>query len=358
MSDRTLVIAEAGVNHNGSRELALELVDVAADAGADVVKFQTFNAGQLVTATAEKAVYQVANTRDDGPQLSMLSQLELSTADHEALSDRARSRGIRFMSTPFDVASLQFLSKFDMPAIKIASGDITCAPLLLQAARLRKPLIVSTGMSTLSDIEQALGVLAFGLTTDRDPVGRADFSAAYLAPAGRRALESHVSLLHCVTQYPAPARFVNLRAMDTIAVAFGLPVGYSDHTVGTEVVIAAVARGARIIEKHFTLDRNLPGPDHAASLEPEELSYMVHAIREVEDALGAALKQPTDAELLNMAVARRSIVAARRIAAGELLTFEMLAAKRPGLGISPMQVWDLLGRPVERAYEADEAIDP
>lgn len=357
MSDRTLVIAEAGVNHNGSRELALELVDIAADAGADVVKFQTFNARQLVTATATKAGYQIANTQDSELQLSMLRRLELSMDDHEALLDRARSRGIGFMSTPFDAASLEFLSRLDMPAIKIASGDITCGPLLLQAARLRKPLIVSTGMSTLADIEQALGVLAFGLTTDRDPTGRADFAAAYLTPAGRKALESHVSLLHCVTQYPAPARSVNLRAMNTMASAFGLPVGYSDHTIGTEVAIAAVACGARIIEKHFTRDRNLPGPDHAASLEPDELSYMIHAIREIESALGVALKQPSDAELPNVAVARRSIVAARRIAAGELLTVEMLAAKRPGFGISPMQVWDLLGRRAERTYEADEAID-
>lgn len=357
MRDRTLVIAEAGVNHNGLRELALELVDTAAAAGADVVKFQTFNSRQLATAMAAKADYQIANTRDSGSQLAMLSQLELSVDDHHALYDRARSLGIRFMSTAFDAESLAFLSGFDMPAIKIPSGDITCAPLLLQAARLRRPLIVSTGMSTMADIEQALGVIAFGLTTDREPTGRADFTTAYLTSAGRRALEDHVSLLHCVTQYPAPARSVNLRAMDTMAAAFGLPVGYSDHSIGMDIAIAAVARGARIIEKHFTLDRNLPGPDHMASLEPMELRQMVDAIRNVESALGSSLKRPVDGELPNIGAARRSIVAARRIVAGELLTADALTSKRPGYGLSPMQTWDLIGRRAGRAYEADELME-
>lgn len=358
MSEPTLVIAEAGVNHNGSRQLALELIDVAAAAGADVVKFQTFKACDLVTAQAAKAAYQVANTRDAGSQLAMLSRLELTAEDHHALSDHARSRGIRFMSTAFDAESLAFLATFDMPAIKIPSGDITCAPLLLQAARLRKPLIVSTGMSTLAEIEQALGVIAFGLTVEREPVGRADFAAAYLSSAGQRSLEAHVSLLHCVTQYPASADAVNLRAMDTMAAVFGLPVGYSDHTAGIEVAIAAVARGARIIEKHFTLDRTLPGPDHAASLEPAQLRQMVSAIRSVERALGSRLKRPTDEEQPNLSVARRSIVATRRIEAGEVLTADMLTSKRPGHGLSPMQTWDLLGRPARRSYEADDLIEP
>ena len=357
MRDRTLVIAEAGVNHNGSRELALGLVDAAAAAGADIVKFQTFNSRQLVTAMAVKADYQVANTRDSSSQLAMLRQLELSADDHHVLFERARSRGIRFMSTAFDAASLAFLSGFDMPAIKVPSGDITCAPLLLQAARLRRPLIVSTGMSTMGDIEQALGVIAFGLTTDREPTGRGEFAAAYLAPAGRRALEAQVSLLHCVTQYPAPARSVNLRAMDTMAAAFGLPVGYSDHSIGVDIAIAAVARGARIIEKHFTLDRNLPGPDHAASLEPMELRQMIDVFRNVESALGSSVKCPADEELPNIGVARRSIVAARPIAEGELLTADALTSKRPGNGLSPMQTWDLIGRRAGRAYEPDELME-
>lgn len=358
MANRVLVIAEAGVNHNGSLDLARQLVEVAADAGADVVKFQTFKSARLVTTTAAKAAYQTTNTGEGGSQLAMLAKLELSTGDHHELSALARERGIRFMSTAFDADSLAFLATLDMPAIKIPSGDITCAPLLLQAARLRKPLIVSTGMSTLAEIEQALGVIAFGLTSDREPTARADFATAYRAPEGLRALQTYVSLLHCVTQYPAPASTANLRAMDTMAAAFGLPVGYSDHTAGIDVAIAAVARGACIIEKHFTLDRSLPGPDHAASLEPTELRQMVSAIRNVEQALGSPLKRPVVEELANIGVARRSVVATRSIKEGELLTADMLTWKRPGHGLSPMEYWDLLGRRAGRAYQADDLIEP
>ena len=358
MAERTLVIAEAGVNHNGSLEMALRLVDVAADAGADVVKFQTFKAEQLATLKAAKADYQVANTQEAGSQLAMLRRLELAPSDHETLLERCRERGIRFMSTAFDAESLAFLATLDMPAIKIPSGDITCGPLLLQAARLRQPLIVSTGMSTLADIEQALGVIAFGLTEDSEPNGRGDFDTAYASAAGREALQRHVTLLHCVTQYPAPPEAVNLRAMDTMAAAFGLPVGYSDHTAGIEVAVAAVARGAVVIEKHFTLDRTLPGPDHAASLEPHELTTMVAAIRNVERALGSPIKAPAPAEAKNRPVARRSVVAARGIRRGETLTADMLACKRPGHGISPMDLWSLLGRPAARDYEPDELVEP
>jgi N-acetylneuraminate synthase len=358
VADRTMVIAEAGVNHNGSLELALSLVDVAADAGADVVKFQTFKAEQLATAKAAKAAYQVANTQEAGSQLEMLRRLELAPADHDALVARCRDRGIRFLSTAFDAESLAFVAALDMPAIKIPSGDITCGPLLLQAARLRRPLIVSTGMSTLADIEQALGVIAFGLTRDEEPSGRADFDAAYASDDGRAALVHHVTLLHCVTQYPAPPAAVNLRAMDTMAAAFGLAVGYSDHTAGIEVSIAAVARGARVIEKHFTLDRTLPGPDHAASLEPKELARMVSSIRNVEQALGSPVKAPAPSESGNRPVARRSVVAARAIRRGETLLADMLTSKRPGLGISPMDLWGLLGRPAGRDYERDDAIEP
>lgn len=358
MLDRTLVIAEAGVNHNGSLELALRLVDVAADAGADVVKFQTFKAEQLATAKAAKAEYQVANTQEAGSQLEMLRRLELAPADHAALLARCHDRGIRFMSTAFDAESLAFLATLDMPAIKIPSGDITCGPLLLQAARLRRPLIVSTGMSTLADIEQALGVIAYGLTQQRAPSGSADFDAAYASDEGRTALVCHVTLLHCVTQYPAPPEAVNLRAMDTMAAAFGLPVGYSDHTAGIEIAIAAVARGASVIEKHFTLDRTLPGPDHAASLEPDELARMVTSIRNVEQALGSPVKAPAASESGNRPIARRSVVAARAIRRGEPLSAEMLTCKRPGLGISPMDLWSLLGRPAGRDYAPDDAIEP
>ena len=358
MAERTFLIAEAGVNHNGSLAQALRLVDVAAEAGADAVKFQTFKADKLATAGAAKAEYQVSNTGEAGSQLAMLRALELAPADHEALLAHCRARGIRFMSTAFDAESLAFLATLDMPALKIPSGDINCGPLLLQAARLRRPLIVSTGMSTLADIEQALGVIAFGLTESREPAGRADFDAAWCSASGRTALREHVTLLHCVTQYPAPPAAVNLRAMDTMAAAFGLPVGFSDHTLGIEVAIAAVARGATVIEKHFTLDRALPGPDHAASLEPSELSQLVRAIRHVEQALGSTLKAPAPEEAGNRPVARRSLVAARAIRRGEAFSADALDFKRPGHGVSPMAFWDLLGRTALRDYAADELIEP
>lgn len=354
---RTLIIAEAGVNHNGSLSRALEMVDAAAAAGADIVKFQTFSARQLVTTTARKAQYQIANTGNDDSQLSMLQSLQLSQSDHHVLASRARERGIGFMSTAFDAASLKFLATLDMPAIKIPSGDITCAPLLLQSARLRKPLIVSTGMCTLADIERALGVIAFGLTTDQEPSSSSETEQALWSEEGRNALLKHVTLLHCVTEYPAPPSAINLRAMDTMSVAFGLPVGYSDHTLGIDVALAAVARGASIIEKHFTLDRRLPGPDHVASLEPAEFTQLVSSIRNVEQALGSAWKGPGPAEINNLPIARRSVVAARPIRLGERLTREMLAVKRPATGVSPMQIWDLIGKVATRDYEPDEIID-
>ena len=358
MTDRCLFIAEAGVNHNGSLDLALQLVDAAADAGADIVKFQTFQASQLVTAQARKADYQVANTGESGAQLQMLQRLELQRADHHALVQRCRQRGIRFMSTAFDADSLAFLATLDMPAVKIPSGDITHAPLLLQAARLGRPLIVSTGMSTLADIEAALGVIAFALMQPGLPRGRADCEAARTSQAGRSVLRERVTLLHCVTQYPAPAESVNLRAMDTMAQAFGLPVGYSDHTAGIEVALAAAARGARVLEKHFTLDRKLPGPDHAASLEPPELRQLVAGVRSVQAALGGGVKGPAQAELGNLAIARRAIVAARPIRRGDVLQLDALAFKRPAQGLSPMDVWSVLGRPAMRDFAADEAIEP
>lgn len=357
MPEHTFVIAEAGVNHNGSLAMALQLVDVAADAKADAVKFQTFKAAKLVTAQAAKADYQVTNMKEGGNQLGMLQALELSLADHDVLVRRCQERGIRFMSTAFDAESLAYLATLGMPAVKMPSGDITCGPLLLQAARLRLPLIVSTGMCTIAEIEDALGVIAFGLTQNREPTGRADFLAAYCSTEGRRALEQHVTLLHCVTQYPAPPESINLRAMATMAAAFGLPVGYSDHTLGIEVSLAAVARGATVIEKHFTLDRHLPGPDHAASLEPAELTQMVRSIRNIELALGSAIKAPAVTEMPNRAVARRSIVAAHPIKQGTLFSAESFAMKRPGSGLSPIDAWGLIGRPAVRDFDTDEPIE-
>jgi N-acetylneuraminate synthase len=282
--------------------------------------------------------------------------LALESTDHHVLLARCRERGIRFMSTAFDPDSLAFLGTLDMPAVKIPSGDITHAPMLLQAARLGPPLIVSTGMSSLADIETALGVIAFALTRPGPPVSRTDFEAARSSAEGQAALQERGTLLHCVTEYPAPPASVNLRAMDTMAQAFGLPVGFSDHTAGTAVSLAAVARGATVIEKHFTLDRTLPGPDHAASLEPSEMRSLVANIRIIEEALGSPRKGPVAAEVGNRTVARRSIVAARALAQGEVLTMDALAFKRPGTGIPPTAVWDLLGRSASRAFEADELI--
>jgi len=356
MKSSVFIIAEAGVNHNGSLELAQQLIDVAADVGADAVKFQTFKAEEVITAHAPKAQYQIDNTQEAGSQLDMVKKLELRHKDHQALVAHCQKRGIAFMSTAFDAQSLHFLSGLNMPAIKIPSGDITCGPLLLQAAQLRQKLIVSTGMSTLGEIEQALAVIAFGLLNNGTPKTPAELEATYLSEEGRQALKQYVTLLHCVTQYPAPPASVNLRAMDTMQQAFGLPVGYSDHTLGIEVAIAAVARGATVIEKHFTLNRNLPGPDHLASLEPAELKQLVSAIRNVEQALGNGIKQPAVEELPNRSIARRSIVAATSIAKDERLDLHKLAFKRPGDGISPMLSWFMAQRTAPVDYQKDDVI--
>lgn len=357
MTPHALLIAEAGVNHDGSLQRALELVDAAAAAGADVVKFQTFQADKLVTAAAQKAAYQAANTGEGGAQLDMLRRLELSADDHHAIVRRCRERGIRFLSTAFDATSLEFLATLGMPAVKIPSGDITHAPMLLQAARLGPPLIVSTGMCTLSDIEAALGVIAFALTRDGLPRNGGETELARTSAEGQNALKERVTLLHCVTQYPAPPESVNLHAMQTMARAFGLPVGYSDHTAGIEVALAAVALGACVIEKHLTLDRRLPGPDHAASLEPDELAQLVRSVRNIERALGSPIKAVAPTERDNRSIARRSIVAARRVAKDEVLTMDMLDFKRPGDGASPVRCWDLIGTQARRDYAKDEAFD-
>ncbi len=354
---RVFVIAEAGVNHDGSLDDALRMVDVAAEAGADAVKFQTFDAARLVTRCAPKAAYQARNTGADDGQLAMLRGLELDRDAHHALVRRAEARGVCFMSTAFDMDSLDFLAGFDMPAVKIPSGDLTWGAMLLRAARLGRPLIVSTGMATLDEIGEALQVIAFALTREGLPAGADDLRAAFEAPEGQAALRERVTLLHCTTEYPAPPAAVNLRAMDVMRDAFGLPVGYSDHTLGITVTIAAAARGATVIEKHFTLDRARPGPDHAASLEPRELADLVAAVREVETALGAARKAPAPEEIGNRAIARRSLVAARPIAAGEPFSLDNLTAKRPAHGLSPMAVWPLLGHPSPRAWGEDEAIE-
>lgn len=355
----TFIIAEAGVNHNGDLNLAKQLIDVAADAGADAVKFQTFRAEHLVSRNAPKAEYQTRTTDQAESQFEMIRKLELTEADHEVLIAHTQARGIAFLSTPFDVPSLHLLTKrFGLPTIKIPSGEITNAPFLLAIARCSQKVIISTGMSTLGDVEAALGVLAFGFTAPITTTPKCgDFEQAFASGSGQHALRDRVTLLHCTTEYPAPFDEVNLRAMDTMAAAFGLPVGYSDHTPGIHISLAAVARGAQMIEKHFTLDRNLPGPDHKASLEPDELGQMVTASRDVEQAIGDGIKCPTASEWKNRDVARRSLVAAKAITVGEVFTEENLTCKRPGTGARPFAYWQTLGQTARRSYNADEALD-
>ncbi|MGE3549975.1 MAG: N-acetylneuraminate synthase [Geobacter sp.] len=355
---RVLVIAEAGVNHNGSLDLAKQLIEAAVDAGADAVKFQTFNASALATGDAKKADYQKVTSGANESQFEMLKRLELTTEAHHQLVGHCKKHGIHFLSTPFDLDSIDLLvSVLDVSLLKISSGDITNAPLLHKSAKTQKPIIISTGMSTLADVECALGVLAHGYVCHGQKPCEDAFRAAFASSAGQQALSEKVTLLHCTTEYPAPFDAVNLRAMETLSAAFGLRVGFSDHTAGVAVPIAAVARGAAVIEKHFTLDKNLPGPDHRASLEPAELKVMITAVRQVELALGTGRKFPAACEMANMAVARKSLVSACPIKAGELFTENNLTVKRPGTGVLPLHYWDMLGTAAKRNFAADEVIE-
>jgi N-acetylneuraminate synthase len=353
----TTIIAEAGVNHNGSLDLALKLVDAAADCGADIVKFQTFDAKALATAGAARAKYQVANIGEDGSQLAMLEALSLSEAAHHAIVAHCRQRGIAFMSTAFDFQSFAFLRQFAMPYVKIPSGDLTYGPMLLAAGASGSPVILSTGMGNLEEIGDALAVLVHGRRFGANGAKLAEMRAGFAEPAAQAQARDFITVLHCVTQYPCPPAFANLAAMDSIAARFGLPIGYSDHSLGIAIPIAAVARGALMIEKHITLDRTLPGPDHAASLEPDQFAAMVSGIREVELAIGDGVKQANDAERDNIAVARRSLVAARAIAAGTAIGSADIIAKRPGTGLSPMLYWDMLGQPAARDFQPDELLE-
>lgn len=328
------IIAEAGVNHNGDLGMALRLVDVAADAGADYVKFQTFSAAKLVTRTALKADYQTAALGADESQYEMLRRLELSAEAHHAIAAHCQSRAIGFLSTGFDVESIDFLISMGVELIKIPSGELTNLPYLRRAGRSGLPVVVSTGMADMAEVEAALAAL--------EQAGTA---------------RAAITVLHCTTEYPAAMADVNLRAMLTMRDRLGVAVGYSDHTPGIEIPVAAVALGATLIEKHFTLDSSLPGPDHRASLEPAELTAMVAAIRNVELALGDGVKKPRPAEEKNKQVARKSLVASRPIAAGELFSETNLAVKRPGTGISPMQ-WDsVVGCRASRDFGEDELIE-
>ena len=332
-SGQALIIAEAGVNHNGDLKLAKQLIDAAADAGADVVKFQTFKANMLATAKAEQASYQQKASSSKESQLSMLQKLELTPEQHNHLIDHCLWKDIEFLSTAFDLQSIKILSSLNIKRWKIPSGEITNLPYLREIGTQGKPVILSTGMSTLGEIEAAIEALE---------------------KAGVR--RNQITALHCTTEYPAPIEEVNLRAMRSIAIAFGIDVGYSDHTEGISVPIAAIGMGASVIEKHLTLDRNLPGPDHRASLEPDEFAAMVHGIRNVEKALGDGIKRPTISEQANIKVARKSLVASQAIRSGDQFTVNNLTTKRPGTGISPMHWDDWIGRQATRDFSPDELI--
>ncbi|OAS14514.1 N-acetylneuraminate synthase [Paenibacillus oryzisoli] len=355
--ERTFIVAEAGVNHNGDIELAKRLIEVAADCGADVVKFQTFRSEKLVSKLAEKAGYQKSTTDATENQLNMLKKLELSIEDHHLLIDHCKKNGIMFLSTPFDEDSLYFLAEdLKLPIIKIPSGEITNAPFLLKIARFKKKIILSTGMSSLGEIEHALSILAFGLLHEKGNPSEESIQRSYASVEGHRLLKEYVSILHCTTEYPTPFVEVNLRAMDTLKLAFQLPVGLSDHTEGIAIPIAAVARGAYLIEKHFTLDRTMPGPDHRASLEPQELKAMIHSIRQVEESLGIKIKSATQSEIKNKLVVRKSLVAIKPIQKGEYFTEENIGVKRPGNGVSPIYYWDYIGETAQKDYDEDDLI--
>jgi N-acetylneuraminate synthase len=333
---KVIIIAEAGVNHNGDMALAKQLIDAAVDAKVDFVKFQTFQSSCLVSKSAKKADYQIENTQNaNESQLEMLQKLELSQKDHEALMAYCQLKNIQFFSTAFDVNSLNYLSQIGLKMVKIPSGELTNLPYLRRAAQLFSEVIISTGMANLEEIEQALAVfLEAGIEKNK------------------------IVILHCNTEYPTPMQDVNLKAMLQIEAKFNTAIGYSDHTLGIEVPIAAVALGAQVIEKHFTLDRSLQGPDHAASLEPLELKNMVHAIRNIELAIsGNGLKVPSESEIKNTVIARKSIVANNNISKGEIFTESNLTTKRPGNGISPMK-WDsIIGKVAQRDFEEDEPVE-
>ena len=364
----TLIIAEAGVNHNGSEKLAFELVDAAVAAGVDIVKFQTFKADNLVTTQAKQADYQIKNlaassfanpTELAQTQHQMLSELELSYQSHLAVKAYCDKVGIEYLSTAFDSESLSFLlDTMGLTRLKIPSGEITNAPFVLEHARSGCDLIVSTGMATMEEIESALGVIAFGylnLNNQQEP-SITNCQQAYQSKSGQELLKKKVTLLHCTTEYPAPLEEVNLNAMDTMREHFQLAIGYSDHTEGIVIPLVATAKNACVIEKHFTLDKEMPGPDHKASIEPHELAQMVQDIRKVECALGSITKAPTVSELKNKVVARKSIVANVDIAKGEQFTSDNLTIMRPGNGLSPLLYWQVINGHAIKDFKAGDLI--
>jgi N,N'-diacetyllegionaminate synthase len=333
-TNHTLIIAEAGVNHNGDINLAKELINIAADAGADIVKFQTFKADSLASKKAKKARYQIENTSKNESQVEMLNRLELSKKMHQELISYCKLKKIDFFSSAFDIESLKLLKSLGLNYFKIPSGEITNLPYLKLVGSFAKPIIMSTGMATIDEIKDAMNILEISGTSKQD-----------------------ITILHCNTEYPTPLNDVNLKAMTTIKDIFNVNVGYSDHTLGIEIAIAAVALGAKVIEKHFTIDRNLKGPDHKASLEPQELNQMIKSIRNIEKAIGDGVKRPSASEINNKLIVRKSLVASKFIKAGELFSVDNVTSKRPGTGISPMKFTNIIGKIAKKNFEKDDLIE-
>lgn len=353
---KTFVIAEAGVNHNGSVEIAKKLIDEAKIAQVDAIKFQSFTGKNIIRKGTQKADYQKEQTGNNEDQLAMVSKLELSEESHLEIFNYAKERGIEVISTPFDLESVDLLEKLQVNRYKIPSGEITNPLLLYKVASTGKPVILSTGMATIGEIENALAILAYGLGGKKEPSLQKCLEF-YGTKEAQSLLRDNVTVLHCTTQYPAPIDEVNLNVIGSLQKAFNLNIGYSDHTEGIGVSLAAVALGGVMIEKHFTLDRNMDGPDHAASIEPSDLQALVKEIRRVEGCLGDSQKLPTSSEIKNIPIVRRSIVAKLEIKKGETLTLENLTLKRPGTGRNPMDVWDLIGSKATRDYQEDDFVE-
>lgn len=354
----TYIIAEAGVNHNGSIEMAKELIKVAKEAGVDAVKFQTFHAENLVTKEAMQADYQVENLGEATSQYEMLKKLELSFDEFISLKNYCDEIGIEFLSTPFDHDSVDFLvDELQMQTVKIPSGELTNSPFIHYIATKQKKMIISTGMATVDEIHEALAFVAYGLARPDTDVSIERVHSFYKTKEAKDILKKFVTVLHCTTEYPAPVETINLKAINQLSKELGLPIGFSDHSQGITIPIASISIGATVIEKHFTLNRALPGPDHIASLEPSELTAMVEGIRQVERALGTGIKQPTVNEMKNRVAARKSIVASADIKQGEILNKSNIAIKRPGKGMSPSKYWSLLGKKATKSYQRDEQID-
>ena len=354
----SLIIAEAGINHNGSEEMALKLVDTAYSAGADIVKFQTFRSSDLVTQNAKKASYQKDNTNASEHQLQMLKDLELPNSSFKKLASHCDDLGIEFLSTAFDKKSLNFLvNDIGMQRLKIPSGELNNAPFVLDHARTGMDIILSTGMANLNEIETALGVIAFGYIGDEKKPSIESFKEAFNSNEGKNLLRNKVNLLHCTSEYPAPLEEVNLKAIPLLRSKFDLNIGYSDHTLGIDVALGAIALGAKIIEKHFSLSRDLEGPDHKASLEPDQLNLMVKKIREMETAMGNSEKVRTPSEIKNLEIARKSIVAEKTINRGDTFSSSNISIKRPGNGMQPISFWDLLSKKSKKTYQPGDLID-